>query len=1048
VLRSPAARLAPLLYGSGLCALVYQIAWQREFRLIFGASTAAAAAVLAIFIGGLGLGGLKLGPWADRHRSPMRLYADLETGIALSAALTPLLLVAVRRAYIGLGGTLQLGLVGATALRLLLTALVLALPTFLMGGTLSAAARAVETRDDLGRRAVALLYAANTLGAVTGALVATFVFLELFGTRSTVWLASLLNLLVAVFARHLARGLAPPEAAAGEPARGPVPAAAPAAFVLTSAAGVGAAFFLMELVWYRMLGPLLGGSVFSFGLILAVALAGIGLGGLLFSLMARQRVATLRGLAWTCLLEAACLGLPYALGDRIAILAAFLRPLGAVGFGGHVLAWSAIAGIVVFPASLVAGAQFPLLIALLGQGQQQVGRQVGLAYACNTGGAILGSLVGGFGLIPILTAPGCWRAVVAGLLLLGLAALTLSMRRDGPRAGALAPGALLVAGAALLFARGPTPAWRHSGIGVGLNNPPNTPNGIINWVRSERRLTWWEADGIESSVALQPRGSALAFSLNGKLDGNCRTDAPTQVVSGLLGALVHPDTVGRALVIGLGTGSTAGWLGALPDAERVDVVELEPAVREVARACAAVNQHVLENPRVHFVSGDARELLLTTPERYDVIFSEPSNPYRSGIASLFTREYYAAAAARLRPNGLFVQWVQAYWIDARTVRTIYATLASVFPAVEIWQTYSYDTLLIASQRPIDYDASRLRARLASEPIASAFRLGWRADSLEAVLAHRLAGPALVREVARREDRTNSDDMNLVEFGFARTIGAAGLFDVDQVRAAAQLSGDARPSVRGHLEWERVEEERYALAVAEGRAPAIPGELSNDARLRLAAQSQHALGDDRGALAAWRSQAQEARSPSEVVLLAELLAELGDEGAIPVLDRLKLQQPIEAQALLARLRLRQSRFEDCLDALETAFVAYRADPWPAPRLMWEALATARELFGRRPDSGARLIAALGTPFAVAAHNEERLRLLTFVGARLPLTASCVQLLAPLEPHFPWQRESLVFRARCYAASRNARAALAARELSEFLAREPAPFFRSEVPAVAD
>ena len=154
---------------------------------------------------------------------------------------------------------------------------------------------------------------------------------------------------------------------------------------------------------------------------------------------------------------------------------------------------------------------------------------------------------------------------------------------------------------------------------------------------------------------------------------------------GLLGALSHPNPR-RALVIGLGTGSTAGWLGAVPSIERVDVVELEPLILEVARACAPVNHDVLNNPKVHITIGDARETLLTTRDRYDVIASEPSNPYRAGIASLFTQEYYRAAADRLTDDGVFVQWVQAYEIDTPTLRTIYATLASVFPQVETWHT--------------------------------------------------------------------------------------------------------------------------------------------------------------------------------------------------------------------------------------------------------------------------------------------------------------------------------------------------------------------------
>src|SRR5262245_45448493 len=191
---------ATLLFGSGFCALVYQVGWLRDFRLIFGSSTAASAAVLAIFVGGLGAGGLLLGPRADRHPRPLFLYAQLEGIVALSAALTPFLLALVRAAYLATGGSAALGAVIATGGRVVLSALVLAVPTFAMGGTLPAAARAATRDADVGRQDVAALYALNTLGAVVGCLTATFWLLSAFGTRSTIWLAAGTNLLVAILA--------------------------------------------------------------------------------------------------------------------------------------------------------------------------------------------------------------------------------------------------------------------------------------------------------------------------------------------------------------------------------------------------------------------------------------------------------------------------------------------------------------------------------------------------------------------------------------------------------------------------------------------------------------------------------------------------------------------------------------------------------------------------------------------------------------------------------------------------------------------------------
>src|SRR5438552_3311068 len=401
--------VALLLVGSGFCALVYEVAWLRMLRLVFGVSTAASAAVLAIFLGGLGLGGLLLGRRADRAPSPLRLL----------------------------------------------------------------------------------------------------------GSNLTVGSASLLNLVLALAARLLAARAGAPAVTPRESTAPAPAAAAPGALVLVAAAAVGFAFLLMELVWYRMLTPLLGGSTYTFGLILTVALAGIGAGGLVYGAGAPARRPTLVGFATTCVLEALCIALPYALGVRLAVLAMQLRPLGFLGFGFLVVVWLAVTMLVVLPAAVVAGYQFPLLVGLLGAGERRVGREVGLAYASNTLGAIVGSLAGGFGLIPLLTAPGAWRAVVLVLVALGAACLLQALRGGAALRGGLVPLGLGLASVLLCLADGPTAFWRHSAIGAGrLEASFTAPNDLRRLLDERRRHIVWEADGIESAVALDA-WNAYGFLING-----------------------------------------------------------------------------------------------------------------------------------------------------------------------------------------------------------------------------------------------------------------------------------------------------------------------------------------------------------------------------------------------------------------------------------------------------------------------------------------------------------------------------------------------------
>ena len=1036
-------RIAPLLFFSGFCALVYQVAWERNLRLIFGGSTAASAAVVAVFIAGLGLGGLVLGRRVERHPSPLMLYSNLEASVATVAALTPGTLWLARRVYLALGGTQGLGVVGGTLLRLALAALVLGIPTFLMGGTLPAAARAAQSQSDPERKSVALLYGLNTFGAVCGCLTSTFLLLEVFGNQVTLWMACLINALVAIVARMVARALPKePEAADEHRPQGEVSdeRRSPVAWVLVCSGVVGFAFFLMELVWYRMLGPILGGSVFTFGLILAVALLGIALGSSFYSRRANARPATMSAFATTCVLEAACIALPYALGDRIAVLAVLTRPLGAVGFIGYIAGWVTIAALVVGPAAFVSGVQFPLLIGLLGKGREGVGMHVAWAYASNTLGAIAGALAGGFGLMVLLSAPGTWKLATIVLIVLALASVAISAWKERRWPALLLPVALAAVSVLLLFAQGPTAAWRHSPIGVGRVEASglNNPNAVEQWLRAQRGQIAWEVDGKESSVAVN-RSRSLSFVVNGKIDGNSRADAGTQVMGGMVGALIHP-SMRKALVIGLGTGSTAGWLGKVPGAT-VDVVELEPAILRVASECAPVNHSVLSNPNVHVTVGDAREVLLASSSRYDLIFSEPSNPYRAGIASLFTREYYEAAKARLESGGLFLQWVQAYEVDPQTLRTIYATLQSVFPQVETWELRSDDLLLVASEKPVIHDVGRVKERLGSEPYHSAAIVSWRVSDVEGIYGHYVASPGLAKAVSRAQrDLLNTDDQMVVEFGFGRALGVTQSFDAKQVAQASQNRGVDRPTIQsGGLDWQRFLERRATSGIVDGRTPDIPSTLGVEAMARVRAQTAYTLEGPVTALRRWQEQKQEPATPLELELVAEGLADAGQEDALRYIEQVRAFQPTEALVFQAILRLRQDRLDDAARLVEAALVSYRTDAWPMPSVMVRALQLPEALAAKAPDSAPRMFAALQMPFAAWGEEHYRRYAVLGVARHMPDPAVCMEVMKLFEPHVPWDRSMLTYREQCYRAHGTARQkAEASADLFEFLSHEPGDF----------
>lgn len=1039
---SPLRRVASFLFFSGACALVYQIAWFRELRLIFGGSTAASSAVMAVFMGGLGVGGLVLGKRADRAKNAFALYATLELLIAISAAVSPLLVMLAQAAYVGIGGSSTLGSGGATVVRLLLTVIVLGPPTFAMGGTMPAAARAVERARDVSRNSVAVLYGVNTIGAVMGTVAANFVLIEIFGTRTTLWMACLVNALVAVTARASARRFAGSDAHDDEisdASEAPPAPHAPRWFPPLAAASAGFAFMLAELVWYRMLAPLLGGTSYTFGLILAVALAGIGIGGALYSFGGSRR-PTLGHFALTCALEALAIGIPFALGDRIALFALYLGPLAHASFSGALVAWSLISVIVVFPAAVVSGYQFPVLIALYGEGRKNVGADVGRTYVANTAGSITGSLAGGFGLLPGLSAPGCWKLVI--LLLAATAALALVLdarlrRREALRTIAVG-GTIAILAIVCLSARGPTSTWRHSGIGANRASAADlSKEGLAEFEQHYNSTVKWSVDGLESSVALD-QGRGYAFIVNGKSDGHVIGDRATQVMSGLLGALVQGNTK-NTLIVGLGTGSTAGWLAAVPSVERVDVVELEPAILRVARDCKDVNQDVLANPKVHIKLGDAREALLTSRASYDLVFSEPSNPYRAGISSLYTLEYYQAVTRRLSDDGALVQWIQSYDVDPFTVGTAIVTLRQVFPSLTLWQTEHGDLLLVGQKhtRPLDLD--RMRLQLQEEPFSSAAQVAWGTDSVEGILAHFIGAPAFSDAVvANQLGIVNRDDENALEFAFARHVGTHERVDTDIARLARRLHLE-RPLVTGAFDEERVEEERLLTAASLNAVEILSVTPPKVQKAFATAVRSFVSGNYLAGLKAWTELDRPPRSYYETILVATAMALTGDPRLPSILPLMK--RPNERLFAEGVWLVKTGKVDEGVDALARGFISARTDPWIASLLLLHGRGAALEA-GSTPARAKTLSAALAEPFAAEVVRSERISAHVQLALRTGDTKECVAAFERAEP-IPFDRTLIEARVACYAAARDPRLPVAEAALQRLHSFRPV--FGAAVPS---
>jgi len=765
---------------SGAAGLIYQVAWSKALGLIFGHTAYAVATVLAVFMGGLAAGSAWLGRWSERRGRPIALYGWIELGVAATGAASLAGLAAVRAVYVaaypyasGHGATLL-------ALRFLGAAIVLFPPTFLMGGTLPVLVRGV-TRDaaELGTR-LARLYWVNTAGAVVGTFAAGFLFLPTLGLRQTLGVAVALNLLAGALALSLSRHeqIAQPaamEADAVSPrVKDAMSSTLPTHFLCVCFAIVGATAMAYEIGWTRLLSTQLGSSTYAFTLMLATFLTGIVLGSAIFERWNRRREATRTTFALTQTVTAlAALAFLILFPRIVEVLPPILRATHE-SFRGLVLAQFATSALVMLPAAIVFGFNFPAVTLLIAgnrsasaSGPVAHKNAVGRAYAWNTLGAIVGAMATGFWLLPRMGSFHLLAATAAANLVL---AAVLSVASTPRRK------LLFAANLALLI------AVAFIGISNYFNDPAMAAfNTVMYWNLYDRPLTLREnahivdivyfADGLNSTISVARTDDYIALRTNGKVDAS-NHDVTTQRLLGHLGALAHPPR--RVLLIGFGSGMTASALASNPELERLDVVEIEPAVIDAAPLLAQLNRNVLRDPRVHVTLDDARNFLFTTRERYDLIVSEPSNPWIAGVATLFTREFYRVAQTRLAPGGALVQWLQAYSLYPDDLRMVLATFLTEFHDATLWHGDGPDLILMAPSPPAMEILNRTQALYSNSSLREDFKqLGM--DEPAGLFGFYMLDDAGLRKFSSGA-QINTDDLTLLEYHAPRSLLIHGLED--------------------------------------------------------------------------------------------------------------------------------------------------------------------------------------------------------------------------------------------------------------------------------
>ncbi len=803
-------------FVSGFAALLYQTAWSREFAFLFGTSELAVVAVLAAYMAGLALGAALAARFVRRLTRPVLTYGLMELGIALCALAVPSGIRLVQAIYLGIAGGLDAppeSMALTTALFHLLGAFIVLLPsTALMGATLPLLARyAVHEDAQIGPR-VGVLYAVNTFGAIAGTLVAAFYLLPELGLRQTVYVGVIGNVVVFLAAAGLALGLS------GVPIDERRRERAPFHWILPAMTLSGAVSFVYEVLWTRLLGHVLGGSTAAFASMLSSFLLGIALGSALASRFARTGEAAARGFVLAQLGTGFFAFLAFQAVDWLPQLARAVGASPATPAPG-----AAAAGLLLLPVTLCIGATFPFAVRLLARDAEEAGTVSGRVYAWNTVGSIVGAILAGFFLLPSLGLENTAVVGVATSLLLAAAAAWLSLPRSR-RLAVVALGGLVLA------------------VVIRLPQPENLLlNSAITGTRMEGEI-FYLGVGRSATVTVVEYGQGWRLLTNGLPEsGVFREEVPDLKVDetawlSLLPTAARPE-IDEMLIIGLGAGQTLE--ATARPVSQIDVIELE---EEVVRANRLIPRprDPLADPRVSLRLGDARGAMTLSEARYGAIVSQPSHPWTSGASHLYTREFFDLARSKLRPGGIFVQWIGSTFVDEALFGSLMASMTDVFEYVHVYRPIPPALVFVASDQPIDLAQSVPRA-LAAAP-ESFGRHG--IHRLEDFYASWTLDTAGVRALSA-DSPMNTDDHNRLATKRLPpgAMGRRGIQHLDDVFARQEVLTPARlaevdtVAVLRRMAWngERVRANRLLGEVARAEAAATRGWVRLDnGNLRIAA----------------------------------------------------------------------------------------------------------------------------------------------------------------------------------------------------------------------
>ncbi len=682
---------------SGATGIIYEVVWTRLLTMVIGNTHFSITTVLTAFMGGLALGSYFGGKYIDHSRKPLLVYAVLEGGIGLYCLLVPFLIQGAfplfKWAYSTFGDTYLL----ATFFRFSISGVILLIPTTMMGATLPVLSKVVSRNEAFIGKDVGTLYAINTFGAVLGALSSAFILMRYFGVSTTIHIAAFINVAIAV-AVFVLYGKDSVEASIQTSEEGNTKSEPDGQLfvfgsdrIILICFGIsGLAALTYQVSWNRILSLVLGSSIYAFSLILTTFILGLAFGTVSFSKIVNRFKDLLKtfGVLQIAIGVSALVALPFF--GKIPMVNRWIFEEGGVGFNAVQGANFLIIFSLLFLPTFFMGAQFPVVVKYIARHLNTLGEHVGKVYAYNTVGTILGSFLGGFVFIPWLGLQNTVALSIGINMLLGAVILFRSQSVSQNLKYYGLP--LLLAGS--VWATQALPQWDKAVISSGSFMPYRLED-LDQAVRKTNKILFYK-EGIHTTVTTELALSGNIFlRVNGKTDASLALDMRTQLLSGYLPMLFHENPK-SALVVGQGSGITLGAVQQFP-VESIDLVEISKAVIDGSRFFGPFNHHSIEDKRVRLVLEDGRNHIALTDKTYDVIISEPSNPWISGVGALFTQKFFEMARERLNPGGVLCIWVHTN-MSPQSFKSITRTFHSVFPHVSMWESIVGDDYLLIGSR--------------------------------------------------------------------------------------------------------------------------------------------------------------------------------------------------------------------------------------------------------------------------------------------------------------------------------------------------------------